>query len=355
MPSQQILDDFKCFEKQFLAFIRSNRDDALSKLLYFVKDMADRLKELPRSEHYPVRHIPDLLLRHIVERAPNETSLFSAWKEMPYDSGEFVWQRFGIEFLVDAERHHKAPIKDVWLWSYASRGQASTDLGKEYFEDVLAIMEPDDFLTHGPSVFSAFYEDYSFSRRNQRSRILDEYERFFVSSKGSRVYSSVEAERVKQWEWICSNEDRSARARPSVIREAFSNYVSDILYNAENEWREAQGINRIGEGWKSETELFYRLKARLVEDEVIMHGRPEWLGRQHFDIWIPTRNVAVEYQGLQHDRPVEIFGGEKSFASNQRRDAEKREKCRKAGVHLIEVREGYNLDDVITSITESKV
>lgn len=354
MPSQQILDDFRCFEKQFLTLIRSNRDDALSKLRRFVKDMAGRLEELPRSDQYPVRHIPDLLLRHIVERAPNETSLVSVWKEIPFDSGEFLGRRFGIEFLVDVERYHEAPIKDLWLWSYASHEGASTDLGKEYFDDVLAVVNPDELITQGPSVFSAFYENYSFSRRSQRALTLDKYERFFVSTKGSRVYSSVEARRLKQWEWICSNEDRSARARPSVIRQAFSNYVSDILYNAENEWREAQGINRIGEGWKSETELFYRLKARLVEDEVIMHGRPEWLGRQHFDIWIPTRNVAVEYQGLQHDQPVEFFGGEKSFASNQRRDAEKREKCKKGGVRLIEVRKGYVLDDVIASITQKK-
>jgi hypothetical protein len=42
--------------------------------------------------------------------------------------------------------------------------------------------------------------------------------------------------------------------------------------------------------------------------DVIAHGQPKWLGRQHIDIWIPALNVGIEYHGLQHFQPVGFSG-----------------------------------------------
>ena len=64
---------------------------------------------------------------------------------------------------------------------------------------------------------------------------------------------------------------------------------------------------------------FPRRVYRLIEAEigstvnVVHHGRPEGLGRQHLDVWIPEWKVAVEFQGDQHDRPVGFFGGDEAF------------------------------------------
>ena len=46
--------------------------------------------------------------------------------------------------------------------------------------------------------------------------------------------------------------------------------------------------------------------------------------------------VAFEYQGQQHYEPVSVFGGDEALAIQQRRDAQKREACRQAGIVLIE-------------------
>ena len=63
----------------------------------------------------------------------------------------------------------------------------------------------------------------------------------------------------------------------------------------------------------SETELYYLLKDNLSTEEIIHHGKPKWLGRQHVDIWFPKRKIGIEYQGIQHDQPVEYFGGEEGY------------------------------------------
>jgi len=125
---------------------------------------------------------------------------------------------------------------------------------------------------------------------------------------------------------------------------------ANILREAENNVRLEMGVKRIGEGFVRETELFYRLQKHFKDLNVVHHGKPKFLGRQHFDIWRPSVKIAVEYQGIQHDEPVDFFGGEDSFKANQKRDAMKRAKCQQNGVSLIEVRPGYDFDELVTQI-----
>jgi hypothetical protein len=120
---------------------------------------------------------------------------------------------------------------------------------------------------------------------------------------------------------------------------------------AENSVREDMNLPHVGEGWIGETELFYSLLNSLPDTEVIQHARPKWLGRQHLDVFIPAYAVAFEYQGLQHDQPVAFFGGQEAFEQTQKRDAEKRRKCRKHGIRLIEVRPGYDLNELLSEIS----
>ena len=60
---------------------------------------------------------------------------------------------------------------------------------------------------------------------------------------------------------------------------------------------------------KSETELYYRIADIFHENEVLHHGSPTCLGRQHLDIYFPELNIGVEYQGAQHYIAVDFFGG----------------------------------------------
>lgn len=125
---------------------------------------------------------------------------------------------------------------------------------------------------------------------------------------------------------------------------------ADLMRRAENEVRRAAGVPFIGEGWVAEANLYHQVRAAFPDLDVIPHGSPDWLGRQHLDVWIPTLGVGLEYQGEQHDRPVDFFGGEEGFAVTQRRDERKRRLCRAHGVALIEVRTDYDLTEVLEQI-----
>lgn len=126
--------------------------------------------------------------------------------------------------------------------------------------------------------------------------------------------------------------------------------TANPISNIENIMRDSKGLPRIGEGWISETTLYYEIKNYFPALNVIHHGKPKWLGRQHFDIWIPEICCAIEYQGLQHFKPIEYFGGEESYIKNIKRDIEKREKAKNNNVTLIEVLPDYDINLIIESI-----
>jgi len=135
---------------------------------------------------------------------------------------------------------------------------------------------------------------------------------------------------------------------PSFIPKKIS--LKSPITEIENILRELKGIPKIGEGWVSETTLYYLIKNSFPNLNVIHHGKPEWLGRQHFDIWIPELNCGIEYQGKQHSEPVDFFGGYESFIKNKERDEMKKNKCIENNTILIEVFPEYKIELIIDQI-----
>lgn len=129
-----------------------------------------------------------------------------------------------------------------------------------------------------------------------------------------------------------------------------SDTVKLLSKEAENKARVIVGIPKIGEGWISETALFRRLEAEFSNTNVIQHGRPTWLGRQHFDIWFPNWKIAVEYHGRQHFEPIEFFGGKETFYETVERDKRKANLSKRHGVRLLIVTETDNHDDIVQEI-----
>ena len=102
--------------------------------------------------------------------------------------------------------------------------------------------------------------------------------------------------------------------------------------------RDKLGIPRVGEGWVNEMNVFRIIQSLYPDHEVIHQCSPDWLGRQRFDVYVPDLKLAVEYNGQQHYYPVSLFGGQEGFEATQKRDQEKREKAKNAGVSLVEFR-----------------
>ena len=86
--------------------------------------------------------------------------------------------------------------------------------------------------------------------------------------------------------------------------------------------------------WKSERTLFDIVK-RIFPDAEFQYY-PSWLRPQNLDIYIPSLNVGIEYQGRQHYEPVDFFGGREQFEHRQELDRRKRQLCNENGLTLVE-------------------
>jgi hypothetical protein len=84
--------------------------------------------------------------------------------------------------------------------------------------------------------------------------------------------------------------------------------------------------------------------------DVTHQASPPWLGRQRFDIYIPSLSLAIEYQGKQHFEPVEFFGGEDGFNETVKLDKQKKKLAEENGVVL----EYFRYDEKVSLSTVRK-
>ena len=60
-------------------------------------------------------------------------------------------------------------------------------------------------------------------------------------------------------------------------------------------------------------------------------------GKLSYDFYLPRYNLLVEVQGIQHEKSVDIFGGDTQFKKQQEHDKRKREYAKSHGYRLLEI------------------
>lgn len=159
---------------------------------------------------------------------------------------------------------------------------------------------------------------------------------------------------LKEWK----SYDGSLEAKKKIFLSQFSRYpefeakrriIQKMIRKAENEVRTEKGFTIVGT-LVNESILYSKLKEHFSSYNVVSQFRPKWLGRQSLDIYIEELKVGVEYQGDQHTRPVEFFGGAEAFEKTKHRDQKKWDRCRRNGCRLVYVYPGYNFEEVIQKI-----
>lgn len=121
------------------------------------------------------------------------------------------------------------------------------------------------------------------------------------------------------------------------------------LRGIENSIRKNKGINLVGSLF-NESLLFRMVSDAFPEYTILSQHSPIWLGRQRFDIFIKELNTAIEYNGKQHYEPIEFYGGQKGFENTEKRDNEKKLKCKINNCTLIEVKYLENLETAVERI-----
>ena len=107
-----------------------------------------------------------------------------------------------------------------------------------------------------------------------------------------------------------------------------------ISREAENQVRDKNNIRAVGDAYVNEV-LLSNIILSIFPDSIRQY-RAKWLGKYILDIFIPSKKIAIEYQGEQHYKPVKRFGGETKLNSQMMRDEIVRMKCKQNGILLIE-------------------
>ena len=63
----------------------------------------------------------------------------------------------------------------------------------------------------------------------------------------------------------------------------------------------------------------------------------KYIGRLKFDFYLPNYNICIEFDGLQHFKAVDKFGGNEEFEKIKSRDKAKNEWCEKNEIKLIRI------------------
>lgn len=216
--------------------------------------------------------------------------------------------------------------------------QSLTEIGKKHFSKVLEATKDILNADFAQSGINYLYKMYDF---HYGSLKIDNYIglSIFDPERDERPYGTI----------IPSAKNLLI---PSCNETKRISFIKNLLRESENLVRVESGLQRVGEGWVSETLLYRQLKKAFDDIEVVQHASPAFLGRQHYDIYFPEYKIAIEYQGDQHFRPIDYFGGEEAFISGQERDKKKRELSRKNGVTQIDILPGYDLKDILTQIAD---
>lgn len=69
--------------------------------------------------------------------------------------------------------------------------------------------------------------------------------------------------------------------------------------------------------------------------EFIPQYKPNWLKPLSLDFFLPSYNIGIEVQGLQHYKPVKYWGGEETYKKVLERDIKKSKLCEENNVKLL--------------------
>jgi len=219
-----------------------------------------------------------------------------------------------------------------------SHAAISISFSSEIIEDSL----PDDFLADYKTILkeldeinilkNGFIEIYCHSRDDKdeifRMMTLPGWENILI-----RIVSKSAGMKPKNAKSVIHNFYKDA----IPLEKSINNRKREFRNNIENITRQEFGFKKIGERWINETILFNMVRRLFPDEEIFRHHRPEWLDGLELDIYLPSREIAFEYQGQQHYYPIDAWGGETALVELKRRDRKKSRKCAKKGVKLIAI------------------
>lgn len=199
----------------------------------------------------------------------------------------------------------------------------------EYNKIVLSYPRPNKFTPYQGCTFRGDTDPYKIlAARNNITHIIDN--KFFNSELELflSIYNDIYP--IFQSWWNASY--NILFSFPNIqLREEIDRIYSELVAN-----------NVINSKWLNEKSLFQLVKKKYKK--ALFQYSPEWLFPQSFDIFIPELNIAIEYQGIQHYKPIDHFGGDEGFKHRQELDTRKKQLTADNNIKLIEWHYSESID-----------
>ena len=127
----------------------------------------------------------------------------------------------------------------------------------------------------------------------------------------------------------------------SMVKYKLAKDKVSIICKKHGEFKQSPTHHLSGQGCKkckcSKGEKIINDILLLNNIKYIHHYTFNNFSNHEFDFYLPEKNICIEYDGVQHFKPVPYFGGEKSFINQQIRDKEKDKYCAENNIKLIRI------------------
>ena len=103
----------------------------------------------------------------------------------------------------------------------------------------------------------------------------------------------------------------------------------------------------------------YLIRDFLIENNIVFIEQKKFdnlrgvnNGKLSYDFYLPKHNTLIEFNGIQHYKPLGVFGGQPQFDIQKEHDKRKRNYARNNNINLIEIKydEIDNIDEILLSI-----
>ena len=338
---------YKTFKQKFKngEFIDLEGNDNYSFILFYdllnEKSQRENIQELQEyfknlEKYYP--KTKNYTQRAVIEKMESHEDYESAWRL------KYKEQYIGVQTIIEYEQKLQRSLLDGELMVKLGGFSHLTEFGQNNIDNIkpFAVKQLKTYENDkGMKFFELFFQNGKPYQTAEKPLTSDKKSILNIFRKGKQELPNpkYDAHYYKQfylseaeYEHYKSIDDNQVHlhSRPDlkhVVEKAIFNQFRLILKQAEDLYRESTGMPKVGEGWISETELYYKIADTFNEYEVVQHGSPAWLGRQHLDIYFPKLNIGIEYQGAQHYVAVDFFGGQEALEKTIERDRAKRRKC----------------------------
>ena len=207
-----------------------------------------------------------------------------------------------------------------------------------------------DIYKHKGRTFLKYYEnyiepiqEYNSNYNYQEWKFSETPKKYWFNSYNRKRYlfwlgEQLQFRKAEDWYDISIRHFRDNHGR-GLLAFYGDKPVEIVRKNIEWSW----DIEKFTRGLKTQKHLFSIVKSIYANKDVRWnYWHPDLIfpdsgNKMQLDIFVVGENIAFEYQGEQHFRPISHFGGNEAYLQLVERDKEKKQACQDIGIKLFEV------------------